>query len=179
MVVDLAQMEGQVSAQMHQVLAGGYGTISDDFRIVIDQLSVSQGSESCFDRLTCGVDLCNQLRPSDVSPGKLGVTVSHVPRPAQAGAQEMLQVTGKMQNQRPANVGHAGNSLPQLVVTSIRVDFAADRGKLALKEGEKRASKGACGCCRAGRPSHSVLQLDPLELPLGNPGAQPGEHRFQ
>ena len=132
MVIDLAQVIGEVSCEMNQVIPVRQPLACDRLGELGLELrrSAEPGPYGC----TRGIDLLEQLRAGHAPAGELRRTIPNVSRPAKKGTEVVLQVSREVQDEGSGDVGDPRHLLPQRSLVGIGLHLPPERPQVAIED---------------------------------------------
>ena len=147
MVVDLAQVIGEVGREVNQIVAGDHLRPSDRFGILSRDVRLRRSGQRRLHPGAGGFDLADQLRPRHTPEGKLRRAIPDIVGPGQPGPKVVLQVSREVQGEGAGHVGNAGHLLPQPALVGIGLDFPPKRPQVPVEDGRDRLEQyGGAQC---------------------------------
>ena len=129
-VIQLAEVERQVDAEVHHHLPGCDAVAGDDIGEISVEVAVAHLRKRPIHLAGGFLDECEQLGTGDVPPGEFGVPVAHVPAPADSSPDVVTQVAAAVQHQIAAAVGDPRRLPPGTGIVGIEFDGSRQGGEL-------------------------------------------------
>src|SRR5688500_10148898 len=134
MVVHLPKVIGEMSREMHQILAIVHCLSGYQLRKVGGAVGRPRATQGRPDGHSGGLDLPEQLRTEHVSPGKLRRTIPDVAGASQARADVVLKISRQVEHQRASDILDAGPGGPKIRVSGIGFDLACQRTEITIED---------------------------------------------